>query len=79
VRYDTACIITLFGLAVTLGAALLAVSQDVQNTQVEIARLERETHEARDRVHTLEVEWHALNRPDRLEALMEAHGDAQAE
>ena len=74
-RYDTVCIIILCALALALGGALLAVSQEVQDTQTEIARLERETQDAQERIHALEVEWHALNRPDRLEALMEAHDD----
>jgi hypothetical protein len=77
IHSDTARILCVYALAIALGAGLLITSQTVQNTERRLAELHAETQAAHQEAHLLEVEWHYLSRPERLETLMEGHDDAQ--
>lgn len=76
---DTARLLVVYAIALALGAALLSVSRSVQETERALEKTERETAQTLQAAHMLEVEWHYLSRPERLEALMRARQDAQGE
>lgn len=51
------------------GAALLHVSQMVQNAEEKVARLERQIETHSNTIRVLNAEWVYLNSPERLESL----------
>lgn len=58
-----------------IGSAVWAYSikyETIRQTE-ELARLEREISRERDLIAVLRAEWAFLNRPDRVEALADAH------
>ena len=63
-------ILSVWVLAVTTGALLFVVSQNVQKTEREIARAEADIVLAQESLRVMRAEWDYLNRPDRLEALL---------
>lgn len=69
-RYDTVYIIIVFTIALSLGAWLLRVSQEVQKTERALERHKTGISQTREATHDLEVEWITLNRPERLENLI---------
>lgn len=59
----------MFLLAVLSGALLLHTSQNVHDTEVELAKIQDEVNREKDSIRLLKTEWAYLNSPDRLETL----------
>jgi len=58
----------LLGAAIT-GMGLYGIAYEVEQMEKELAALEREITEERNKIHVLEAEWTYLARPERVEAL----------
>ncbi|MEM6971278.1 MAG: hypothetical protein AAF577_00620 [Pseudomonadota bacterium] len=70
-------IVFLSSVVVILGFAAVAYGINYRTTETlrDIDRLRMQIADARETVQVLHVEWAHLNRPDRLAALVERHGD----
>lgn len=67
-----------FGFAALSGAALLHVSQRVQQAEDELSVLQRSYNMEQETIRVLNAEWAYLNSPARLEALANEYLDVKA-
>lgn len=70
--------VTVFLVAALGGAALLHVSQNVQQAEDELTKYERSYDVEREAIRVLNAEWAYLNSPARLEALARDYLDVDA-
>lgn len=70
--------LSVFAVAALAGAALLHVSQNVQQAEDELAKYERSYNAQRETIRVLDAEWAYLNSPARLEALSREYLDMNA-
>lgn len=75
-RNDTMRIIFIFSIVIFLAGLSLVVSQRVQNTKSQIAKLEKQTKKNILETKMLRAEFAYLTRPSRLNALMNAYEKA---
>lgn len=62
-------------LTVVTGSSLMVVSHKVRLAEVEIAHIDREAAQERERIRNLKAEWAYLNDPARLEVLASQYLD----
>ena len=67
----------ILGLCLLLCAALIVVSQQVQEREAELAELSQEIKAVKEEYRALKAEWSYLTRPEHLSSLTE--GDSRPE
>lgn len=70
--------LAVFGVAALSGAALLHVSQNVQQAEDRLSKYERQYESEHEAVRVLNAEWAYLNSPSRLEGLAQDYLDLGA-
>lgn len=66
-------VIVWFGLACTAGFALFNVTFKVEKLEAELDDLNRQILDDQQSIHILKAEWSYLDRPERLETLVDSY------
>ncbi len=73
-------LLTFIALALLIGSAVYAyrVKYDSIVLAEQVAKLKSRIHREKDAIAVLKAEWQYVNRPDRVQALADAHTDLKA-